>query len=200
MSASDDRQFKTAAKKAYSEINRALLSMQVDGLYWDNTSGTANERSIRMRDRFGEFLQFTTTSDNASVFGSTVYKNYKTAGGAAFTATTDWSSASSVDGMFYRFVDPTTSGCDGSFTLGGVNFTDYCGQLTVDTNGIKPPNTMGKDVVALWIFERQGGVYYTQPAGAMDSNSNCKASCTTNAEGFCGQSCTYNLMTDAPLP
>lgn len=203
VNATKELEYKSAAKNTYAEVNRALKRMQADGSYWSKISTDRYVNSRQMRSKFAEYLQFMEVKDNSSLLASGTYKNYKTAGGVDYSVK-DWPTAKSPIGSVYKFVDPTTvvqgERCTLSWVLNSVTFDKYCGQIQVDTNGTKSPNTWGMDFISIIIRQSQDGSYYAQPLGAMGSNSNCKIGCTVNPWGACGYECTYNLITDTPLP
>ena len=73
----------------------------------------------------------------------------------------------------------STPACDSSTNLAFYeNLSNGCGHITVDVNGFKGPNTVGKDIFSLYVLENR-----TLPVGT----ATLKSTCTTTGQGCSAQ-------------
>lgn len=134
-----DNQYKTAWKKEFSSIAQATTMIIAS-----NTSvkGTfSNEMGAR--DLFGKYLSFIKTCDAATSKGNCWHNQFKLLNGNS-DGWAAYPSAILSDGALLTFLD-ATSAC--------TVFAPNCVNIAVDVNGFKPPNTFGKDIYRVWVFE-----------------------------------------------
>lgn len=83
-----------------------------------------------------------------------------------------------ADGTFLLFTyqDNTCKSSDSLFTsTNNEGLSNLCGWITVDVNGFKGPNQVGKDIFGLWVAEKNLIPYGTK---------NLKNTCTTTSTGM----------------
>lgn len=177
----------TQLKKAYTTFNQALLQMTNDaGCIGDLVCAGVMDTNTTV-DTFGDEI--------VKYFNIT--KNCKTDSSKVCMATPvnenyDGSSSNSVSWLAnsgYKFI--TTDGV--SFYLVNyqenckaknwsanktMNMTQVCGEMYIDTNGLKKPNYLGRDVFGFWITNGKGASLY--PMGGIDDSGGFGAWCDTS--------------------
>ncbi len=154
MNKTQDLEFKTALKKTYSMLSQAHVQIANDGggLYADAISH-CSAYSNCWADVYKKYLSFAKTCDGGSVedicfpnhsdikylMGSTVSINFGLSPNAD-------SGAVLKDGisLIFSLDNPLCN------TVSN-NVSNECGWITVDVNGLKKPNTWGKDIYIFFI-------------------------------------------------
>jgi len=155
MNKTQDAEFKNAMKKQYSGLSQAYqqLKMDNDGDFVSAISACSN--SVDLKNLFKTKFISSKDCDSDS-----------TSPGACFPAQAKvkWLNGNSASSWYFN--NDSTSGLilsDGTtfaFYLesptcamnNSPNYSNRCGWLTVDVNGLKPPNTWGKDIYLFFIF------------------------------------------------
>lgn len=196
---SDEAQIRTSTKKAYSTLSNALsrMTQENSGLIWDQT--TADD-SMAMRDEFIKYLSYSKT-DSLNSYFATSYKNYKRAGTLTPAI---YAFAGLGDGTGIRFaVTGNQKTCTGSVAdyNNTTGLTTICGELLVDSNGKKGPNTIGLDLLMFFVIKTPNGAYVISPLGSHNDGFTCSITASDcNQWGYCGWGCATKLITDQPLP
>lgn len=169
-------------KKAYTESNQVLLKMCSDANCLGDLKCTGLMGSGTTDKTFGdEFSKYFKVARNCGTlsdtgitncFPDTVYVRYDHA-----SPNTGW------DGWWYRFI--TADGmsfmihnfgnncADGGFSANVTNdLTQVCGQALIDTNGLKGPNSAGRDIFQFYISNGRGPLFY--PMGGLDDGTGWK--------------------------
>lgn len=153
----EDIQTKTKAKKAYSTIvnvtnaimaaNGGSMEMQVDGLLGGSIGDDLKIITIFYKNVYGKHISHSAECDTKAACQGKLWPLHS-----------GWYDANglSVEGRGGYFVEAVLLGLDGiayrlyfhhpdcSYT--GNRFPDTCGSIYFDVNGLKPPNTIGKDI------------------------------------------------------
>lgn len=167
----------TGIKKAYSQVNQALTMMTNDngtpgdlhasGLF---ASGGATSR-LTLGAEFTKYLKIAKncgTTGEGNCWADLTYYNFDSdaAGG-----TTNYNQDGSytfltADGMSFS-INNFANDCiyDRSTGYSG-NLKEVCGEVFIDTNGLKGPNCFGRDVFQFFISNGKGAMLY--PRGGSD--------------------------------
>lgn len=181
-----DAELKTAWKKQYGVLSQTTLQVLSDnGGSFKGITNSFNPNYLR--DQYLQYLssikkcnsggQWAGTCWNAHIvpngIGVTkylnrndIYANYIPFGNGNAGAVLN-------DGTFILFAyqDSTCSTNDWVFTTATEGLTNLCGWMTVDINGAKGPNIVGKDVFGVWI--KENGIV---PYGVKDLSGTCNTS------------------------
>lgn len=134
MQSSKDQQFTTAAKKAYSTLSSAVQQMNTDN-FTDFAAGSNDHASVI--SAFRQYLKNIQQTTNVN-YNINYYKS-----SSSYNVVASFSMPGMIlaDGSKMNFYD-VTNDC----TAKNV----FCSEIIVDTNGAKPPNMDGVDVI--WFF------------------------------------------------
>jgi len=150
----------TKWKKTFSAVAQAVkkIDAQQDGINFSTDT--------TFRDDFETAMSFLKKDTMGNLTTGIVYKLYKSTGTRTFSAQS-YPGAILTDGTRLAFdsLSPTCGATQGSLQY-------ICGRIAVDVNGIRPPNTVGKDAFALFII-RRGGSYAVLPMGTSSDGYNC---------------------------
>lgn len=169
-------QYVTSLKKAYSELNQAIIQLTIENGCPGNLKCTGFFETGTTNTFFGdEFVKYVKT-----------LKNCKTAQQNCFPSNTNW---------FFDGTGPQNTNYDAEnkykfITANGVsvsiinyanscntptystnrtgNMIETCGHMIIDTNGPKAPNFMGRDTFIFFITNGKGPMLY--PMGGADNN------------------------------
>lgn len=191
MKNTQDLELKSAWKKAYSTIAQASLSVKNDnGGTFAGITCSATYISDCLRDAYLVYLKSIKTCDTYSnVLGPYGPCFHPLTGGQFLYTVKDLSGASSLQVNSYGpFFGGAASGIilqDGQLVLfyyfdstcasGGEGYTDRCAGITVDVNGFKGPNTIGRDIFAVHVLKDK-----IVPTGAKTWSNRC----TTSTDGI----------------
>lgn len=145
MNSTNDKELKTAWKKSFSATSQVVERIEAD--QGGSLTGVFTSPS-GARDVFGQYMNFTKTCDSATVFGSCWHADNasKKLNGQVY-GTTGFESQSAgavtADGMLYWFYWDAVYACNPS--------TPRCLGVTIDVNGFKKPNTVGKDIFSAYV-------------------------------------------------
>jgi len=173
----NDAQLKTAWKKAYSDISQALNQMKHD------QGGNFKEslKPLSLKPALMEYLKVTKNCDNCGCFGAYTKPafNYKTLSNIPIPNT--------------HLFD------DGQFVLNNGMFISiensaYYHIIWVDINGYqKPPNTIGRDVFGIQVFEDT-----FKPLGAEGTSvsyyDSVMNTCNTTSDYRSGMGCSAQYL------
>ncbi|MFH0702451.1 MAG: type II secretion system protein [bacterium] len=165
-----DAQNKTAFKTEYSVLAQVTSKIAADNC--NSLKGVFTNNNT-MRDKLAQYLNTIKTCDNGQANGNCWHSNDGSAKYLNGTPKTNWSNT--VAGIILNNGSLLRFEVDSSDCTGLVGSLQYCGGITLDVNGWKGPNTIGKDIFLLWIQEN--GI---KPRGTMGDNS----SCTTSSTGY----------------
>jgi len=167
--------YAAGAKKVYSDFNNVLTRLANDtgcsgdlkctGLF----SGDTNSNNLG--GALAAYFKIAKTCGNAAgCFPTAVYPNYNNTGTVVnYDADGTGYKFIANNGMSY-FIYNQNNGCDNVSMNRTNNMIQRCGYILVDTNDLKPPNAMGRDVFKFWITNGKGAILY--PVGAADDKSN----------------------------
>lgn len=193
---SNDLELKTAWKKDYSVIANAfnlILSENggsIKGLCTDNNDGTCFKNLLRDKLNFQKDCPNGTARGNCWVLDSAA-KNYLGGSGTANIGTNGNVGLVLNDGtsILIWWTDGTT--CNAYST-----WKKLCGVVYIDVNGLKSPNTQGKDIFGIEVDENkifplgtQGDVVYVYEQG---STNNCTQA--NNEPNITGLGCSANYL------
>ena len=169
-------ELKAGWKKAYSDISQATMKIQMD------LGGVISfTDSYDMRNYYIPYLSYTKSCSGANWGGNCWHKpgGIRFYGGTYFTA-------SNMDDTFSD--NPTVILSNGNlvmFARWNCDTTGFCGWISVDVNGFKGPNTIGKDVFRIWVLKNQ-----IQPEGS--PLSKYPGTCPTTNGWACSATNLYN--------
>lgn len=158
MNTIQDLQYKSALKKVYSTLSQVHLKLSNDngGAFTGATSACSD--SDCFRNLFKNNMNILSSCDAGNVEG-VCFPSDSSIKFLNGNAIVPWATASIAgssgmvlqDGTSLVFIldDPTCA----SSTFSPR--TDYCGWITVDINGLKAPNTWGKDIYTFFVFKEK---------------------------------------------
>lgn len=178
-----------AFRKAYTNTSYAVDQMKSDN------AGTLENYFISvdaagcddMRDRFGQFLKYSHTCDAGSTAGNCWHNPnaYNFLDGSADSDDLNaWSGAMLSDGTLIVF-NVSSTGCTTDNGTGAI----ICGEINVDINGFKEPNTLGRDIFKINVT-RDG----IKPVGD-DTTYNTTCVDTTDT----GEGCAARILQDGRM-
>lgn len=186
VNSSGNRQFESAFKKAYADLNSATEIIM--RRYSGNLAGIfTNDNS--MLNIYENELKIIKKCYYNEDFGTCWHKpnEWKTLDGVlSSTNKTNTARAISKNGMLYIFERDSTSCSDNKMSLNSENIA--CGKILVDINGFNKPNIIGRD-----IFHFRVTKYGLYPSGVPGeyyydaSFNNCTSSST-------GHSCAARIL------
>lgn len=154
-------EFQSKMKKEYSIFSQALMQITTDngGIFTNalsamSSSGGQSNDSMLWRDLLATKLIITKTCDygvgSSLTYGGCFGSSYKYfANGSDPMTTGSWIDTSIrysgviSDGTSYSFYNIT----NGNSCTGHINsVVNLCSSLTIDVNGVQPPNVFGKDM------------------------------------------------------
>lgn len=173
----DKSQYVVGLKKVYSLTNIVLKQMAADNGCTENLECTGLFATGTTHQSLGdEFVKYFKVAKNCGV----------AAGQGCWSAITkvDYVNGDrhspkydsypqykfvTTDGMSF-LIGNNSDNCQTNLSKGILgNMSKVCGYLQVDVNGLKGPNTFGRDTFALWITNGKGALLY--PTGGVDDNS-----------------------------
>lgn len=196
MKNTQDAELKSAWKKAYSVISQASLNVKNDngGTFAGLGSAFDLNSQNTLRDAYTNYLKVVKKCD-ADAYGLCFHPEsggiyldtVKLLNGTSHLQCNSYlpyffESASGVilpDGQLVLFAWVNT-GTACTFSIEG--YTNDCGFMTVDVNGFKGPNTVGRDIFAIEILENK-----IVPAGTGTLSNTCSTSST-------GQGCAARYL------
>lgn len=198
-------QYVVGLKKAYSQVNQALLAMTNDYGTPGDLAGTGLFASGANTETFcKEFVKYIRVSKDCGVstngkcwadktfnyYDGThldSYANYN-------TQPSTYYKFDSADGMSFNITTYAANGggavdCKTNWSSGATgNLSQVCGQLNVDVNGLKGPNCLGRDTFFFYLSNGKGAVLY--PAGGVDGGN--PYNCDTN--NSLGTTCSGKII------
>lgn len=187
-----DLELKTAWKKEFSILNQAGISMAADnGGDLVNLFGTVAGQEDTMIDYYSQYLKVTKKCMTGKLATDGCWhkfqKFYKYSGDPYEN---DWDTLGGLvlnDGTFVALVlnSPTCTHTDTAKDNG-------CGYITVDVNGFKGPNKVGKDIFGMFLL-KNGTV---APYGTQDDAWQISpiGVCDLSVAGTLGWACSYKFL------
>lgn len=191
-----DNEFHTAAKKAFSVLSQATEKMVYEnsGTIWDVSSSDAATLSKSMADEYAkylsvvkeDFIENIQTQDWYFYKSPSLYSGFVSSGGTRYALLLK-------DGMTMRFQG--WQSCSRQYGKAAMPYA--CAMITVDVNGNKPPNMLGRDAYAFYVGTNGSGVYKVLPSGKDVDDRDCSAGSTSTDTSF---GCTEYVINNQPLP
>ncbi|MFH0703127.1 MAG: type II secretion system protein [bacterium] len=180
-----DANLKTLWKQAFADLSQVTESIMAN-----NTGSDAGTligvftSSDNMRDKFLEYLTVNKSCNSVSGKGNCWHNdgNWKRLDGTPETTFQNRAGAILNNGTFVWF-SYETSACSVTHGFGAV----ICGAITVDVNGWKGPNQMGKDIFGIWLTKN--GAY---PLGIQGDTFSPASQCATKT-GY-GLGCSAEFL------
>lgn len=157
MNKTNDAEFNSGLKKAYSQLSQAAMMLQSQ----NGTINVGNAAVVAdmtlLRTDFCSVMTCMSTDTLGNMVGSKKYKFYKNGTDTVTWVNTDlYPAALLKDGTFLRFY---------SYADCSNNGVKACGTVIVDINGLKGPNMLGKDFFQFYITNPSNGAYSILPMG-----------------------------------
>lgn len=155
MTRTQDLEYKSALKKVYSSLSQTYLKLSGDnGGAFTGATSTCSDSDC-FRNLFKNNMNVISTCDAGNVQG-VCFPNDSSIKFLNGNAIVPWATASvaSSSGMILSDGTSVILQLD-SPTCNSNSYnprTDYCGWITVDVNGLKAPNTWGRDIYTFFIF------------------------------------------------
>jgi len=128
-------------KKAYSVIEQATRKLLVNDVAGSFQNYFTSD--VDLRDKYATYLIYTKIC-NSGVVNGNCWANVKYLDGTSPPQSWfDSASLISPDGSFIQFQMNSSQDCNKTSWWGGL---PKCGVILVDVNGLKGPNTFGKDM------------------------------------------------------
>lgn len=181
----NDMEFNSSLKKAYSGLSQAILLIQQNNGTVNAGIGGDTASANLMRADFASVMKVVKSDVAENIFLNS-YKLYK-GGDAGWSGAIASGGAAAVlsDGTFLYF--DSYANC----TSAGPNNT-ACGQIRLDINGNKGPNMYGKDM-HMFFVTLNNGTYSILPMGTNGDGLSCASPSTTAADSY---GCTAKRLTD----
>lgn len=170
-------QYVTRLKKAYAEVNQALISLASDngcagslkctGLF----AGNSQQVGAQLVKYFKTAKDCDTTTTGC--MSDSVSQNYDGSGARASSDGLSTYRFTTVNGMSYAIFSWSSncgSDADGYSNHITYNLKEVCGLCIVDVNGLKLPNNVGRDIFYFYITNGKGPSLY--PQGGVDESYN----------------------------
>lgn len=197
LQSTNDIELKSAWKKTYSAIAQASISVKNDnGGTFSNISCSATYVSDCLRDAYSNYLKYVTTCDAYSInyYGNCFHPatglnldTIKLLNGTSSLQINSYSPyfgegasgviLSSGELVLFKYRVPA---CNDPAHVEG--FSTGCGWITVDVNGFKGPNTVGRDIFSIDLLEDR-----VVPTGMGNLSNTCNSSSS-------GQGCAAQYL------
>lgn len=181
MKNTQDIELKSAWKKAYSVFSQAAINVK-------NDNGGTFLNLTNLRDSFGTYIKYSRTceyngTDQSDVYGNcfhpltgSYFDTVKTLNGTSHLQVNNyypymsWGTTGAVlsDGQLAVFAY-TSGTCTDTTRVEG--YTNACGWITIDVNGFRGPNTIGRDIFSIDILNDK-----ITPTGTGNLSNTCNAS------------------------
>lgn len=167
-------ELKTSWKKAYAEMAQATAKIILDnGGTFKNSCSTAN--AMCLRNLYTQHLSYVKLCDTDKFLGNCWSSDTWQLNGQ----TLSWSGDAGAvlnNGTFLLFynLDVTCSSPSNQILR--------CGAISVDVNGFKGPNVLGKDIYRMWILQNS-----VLPYGTQWDDRGGRCSSTTSGESCAAQ-------------
>lgn len=185
MQKTQDQEFKSKLRKEYSVLSQAqeLLETESGGNFADAFSNISGTGGLLLKNTFKQKLLYFKECDrndggNLNICfpaqASIKLLNGASAGGA-YLASDATVGLLLKDGTSLAFGGNGTGGDTCTASTGTPGYSNNCGYVIVDVNGIKPPNTWGRDIYIFFIFAdviRPSSVMTILPAVASADDCN----------------------------
>ena len=169
-------QYVTGLKKAYTEINQALVQVAADrGCIGDlKCTGLFTFDSSDFGSEFVKYFNAIKNCEkNSGCFSNEVIVKDHYDGTGNLTGYDDWTSGMyrfiTADGMVFSIDQAGDCSTDLSSNVTN-NLTQYCADIYIDVNGIQGPNYLGRDIFMYYITNGKGPLLY--PYEGVDDGSN----------------------------
>lgn len=177
-------------KKVNTELNQAfqLIINDNNSSFVDVIAADTNND---LRNKFAEKINFTKTCNQgtAGCYASGLKDLYGSNAGHNFIA--NGSTAITPNNMNYAFINVSKNCTSGLYTENSV--AKSCGEIYVDLNGFKGPNTFGKDIFNFLVTREK-----IVPQGMEGTNTYTSDWATCNPAqdrgGWGGIACTYRII------
>lgn len=167
-----DSEFKSAWKKAFSELSQADQQIITDNGGQDFTGQCSNFNNICLRNLFMEKLKSIKQCNN-SITDGCVVGNSKFMDGT----TVSFASLNINNNTWPAIITP--SGWSILFRAHETNclqpFPFECGYIQVDVNGLKPPNIAGRDIYFIGVVKTKLVPFGAQGDPYWNPDSDCAA-------------------------
>ena len=197
-------QYAVALKKAYTSWNQAMIRMAADaGTPGDfSTFFTGNEVTIG-----DELVKYFNVAKNCAeslsgCFPDKVIANFEGTGAAAsgYDALTYYRFMTADGASYSLSFNPQYSGCHTSYGAAGTAVFRTCSLMTIDVNGLKKPNAVGRDIFYFFITSGTGNGPILYPRGGNDymywQTNGCNYGYGAGADKT-GWSCAGRIMEDS---
>ena len=187
----NDSEFNTALKKAYSDLAGAIVLIQANNNGVVSVGDVSGSSSTTLRSDFCSVMTCTKTDTTQNLFGSTDYKFYK-GGNSGWPASSSSPAAMLNNGNIIEFTSNST--CSGTPIT-------TCGTIAVDINGTKGPNMFGKDTYQFWITRQATSngdtAYSVIPFGSQGDGYSSSGNCVAGASSWnASNGCTAKRLLD----
>lgn len=175
-----NQQYVTSLKKVYAETNQALKQMSADNGCVDDlkctglfAAGTTDDTLGTELVKYFKVIKNCGTAADKGCFAANTFNNYDNSGGTYPYDSGSYYKFITANGMSFLVHSFAPDGgghidCGWSFSSGVTgNLNQMCGYLFVDVNGLKGPNTMGRDTFQFYITNGKGALLY--PLGGADA-------------------------------
>lgn len=207
-------QYVTSLKKAYTTITQALKEISADygcvndlkctGLFSYGGSEDKFSAELIKHIKLSKDCGLTKTTDQ-ECWPKKTFRNFDSTGNVINMNdnSNETYKIITIDGMSFEisnsgFQYEDEADCVRDASNGSTgDLTQVCGSITIDVNGLKGPNTMGRDTFRFFIANGKGATLY--PAGGKDEshwwNTTNGWACGVNGYSF-GDYCAGRIMED----
>ena len=173
----ENRELRIAFKKTYTELSQATQRMVFDN---DGTTiGNCSTNADCVKNKYVSYLKVIKHCDTGKSNGNCWHANDGSTRNLSGTTYSEWGNHPAFilnNGSIIRL-----------WLLSNCNIKTYsgkgsCGEFTVDVNGLKKPNTIGRDIFFIHLHSNDISPWGTSED---DTNSQSQSSnCSKNLSGF----------------
>lgn len=166
-----DDQYKTAWKKNFSVLNQAAMQIIANNgsLVSGTSAGLSAINSNTMKNELSKYISTLKTCNNGQSFGDCWHSSWGRLDG---TTDTDGNFSGMIFSDGTLLITWIHDSCTWAIKAGVSN---SCGWMKIDVNGFKSPNTIGKDIFLIGVFDDRILPFGSDLTGGSTTNGYSKA-------------------------
>lgn len=183
----NDLELRAGFRRNYSDLTATTLMIKKD--YDGSLIGNITSLTD-LRDKYAKYYKIIQSCNNSSADGCWHKANeWKEMDGTQNAAVTDPGLVLN-NGVLLVFENYFSSNCDstGGTTSAHTTLTNVCGDIMIDVNGSKKPNTIGRDIFYAWILSNSIRAWGSDS----DIGDSSSSTCTPTGGGW---GCAHFLVT-----
>jgi len=204
-STNQNTQYVAGLKKVYSEFNYATQQIMANNSNSLKGLFSTSDAMVNQYCKYMKCSQICTAGNTVSGGCFNAQASMKMLNSQAFNFDPTQNTVSGfmlVDGSLVYVWAP--SGQTGACTYSSNGLTTICGTITIDVNGFKAPNIMGRDIFNFWVLSAPpvGNAINTGifPEGSIDNLTNYTTYCgPASADPTDGVACSGRVFNESKM-